>query len=601
MKKNQLWMTAVVFLLAVSLFVMGCKTDESAAPTPTPASVLAEGLADDLTAAATISGTVSVSGAVVSVDGAGISGVIPTVPAGVTLSFTGTAPEITSTDDESIIGSAGSKVIFNAVPLTGSEAGSDSNFYADAADTDPLAWNAISEGLYTWDGTRWVADGETVLAFADGEVTGIKGEVIAGTITITLVNAEFANVGNGTNVLSWITNPPLGITAVTASDPDGTSEATITIGGTPTQWGAGTFTFTIPKGKLDPSNADITIASGDSGATWNILANPPLVLEDGTYTIAGTPSTDAEGTLGGSTFTIHATSSAITIGDASKKKTWTPDNEGFDDVKALWDILQVDDEFTVSSEVVTVVTLNTEPAATPVDLINDLFTNGLGVTVNYTDAELGGVTVPAGKTLTLGSAVVQGNPAVVSSDVLDISASGAALAGSAGYIKTNGGTITYGSLSGLTVPASGGAVADNVAGAIADLKSSFDSIAAAAAVGNPTVVDLKSKTGGSVVDPVLLTTNVPTIDSGVTLNGAGLTVALEAGNALYDTGKFDEVTLGLNGAGTALQVDGTTISGNTPSEAQATPVTVEFIFKLAKAGVNSASITLPVDITVDGE
>ncbi|GHV60538.1 hypothetical protein AGMMS49587_02150 [Spirochaetia bacterium] len=390
MRKNQLWTMSAALLLIVSLFVMGCKTDEAPAAPPS-ASQLAAAFADDLEDTLLTSGDADASGSTVNVTDAVFSVTLP-VPAGVTLSFTN-APAVSGS--ASITGSTGSKVIFTSPPtgLTTS-----SNFYVGSSES---TWNTIVAGLYTWTVDKWVKDTTTKFATASGNVSGVVSTVITGdSITINLINDKFKAVSAGTDVSSWITNLPFGLAAVSTNIAADDTQAIIVIGGVPTTPGTGTFTFTIPANVLD-GNAEISIDSGDSGAQWEILANPPLELTDGLYTKVSTLPTGDAG-VPTAPFDIFANSTTITIkGANSKIKTWTKDvNVGADEAIDLLGNLAVNDTILITSGDLDTITLKTVPASSAAAKINGLLAEA-DVTLDYATPALGDVIVPDETTLTI--------------------------------------------------------------------------------------------------------------------------------------------------------------------------------------------------------
>ncbi|GHV65051.1 hypothetical protein AGMMS49587_18640 [Spirochaetia bacterium] len=283
-------------------------------------------------------------------------------------------------------------------------------------------------------------------------------------------------------------------------------------------------------------------------------------------------------TLASASDEVSLNSGILTFNSSGVKTAKITTAEGSDGQKInnLLANLAANDLFTTSAGAITGSTLKTAPSLNSVTKIGNL----LGIadlTIDYASPELGGVTVPENKTLTLDTGVAELTPAIVStSSTLTVTATGATLAGS-GYIKTDGGTITYGTLSGLT--ATTALTPTDLEAGIGKLVLDLEAIATANATNAITVKTAADNFGPADLDPG------PLLDTGTTIVGDGIEVdsGLPAG--------LNSVSLSYSG--TDLQIT----AAGTSQNVAGTPI--DFVGKLKNGGVTSDDITITVTITTE--
>ena len=156
------------------------------------------------------------------------------------------------------------------------------------------------------------------IAKVTGSVSGKKGTALTGTntITINLTNDTFLAIAADTDVSSWITNLPAGLTATVSAVTAGDTAATITITGTPTAASSDDIAMTIPadvlaKGKAVKAtagtNAKFAITMSDADKEKEAIN--ALSAEQKTITATS-------GDKNGLTYSISGWSAAIDLNGA---------------------------------------------------------------------------------------------------------------------------------------------------------------------------------------------------------------------------------------------------------------------------------------------
>jgi hypothetical protein len=105
----------------------------------------------------------------------------------------------------------------------------------------------------------------------DVTITGASYSAISAEVVIGLGNNAFGVIGEGTDVTSWFTNRPDGLTAVSAVDATYSDTITITVGGIPSMGSAQVLAITIPANMLYIPGSDITV-NPNPNAKYDITA-----------------------------------------------------------------------------------------------------------------------------------------------------------------------------------------------------------------------------------------------------------------------------------------------------------------------------------------
>lgn len=131
-------------------------------------------------------------------------------------------------------------------------------------------------------------------AYASGPSATVGNVTVSGTaghditpqsVVITLEEVTFAEIAANTDVTSWFTNLPEGLSATIGTEvTSGANSATVTISGSPTEGSVDQMAITIPEGYLDVT--DSLTVTGNENAKYGIVG-----LTISSATISGTKGT----------------------------------------------------------------------------------------------------------------------------------------------------------------------------------------------------------------------------------------------------------------------------------------------------------------------
>ena len=179
------------------------------------------------------------------------------------------------------------------------------------------AETAAGSGTYTVQ-FAYEAPGAASATVENVTIEGTTNEAITGTdVTVTLTNDKFKAIAADTDVTSWFTNLPTGLTAkIKTAVSDNATTATITVSGTPTANSTAALAITIPADQLVTSTSDLTVTTNAS-AKFAILTLITEATATVTAPVAGqTPSytaTSGDSTKYTATVTKWMTSSGTVL------------------------------------------------------------------------------------------------------------------------------------------------------------------------------------------------------------------------------------------------------------------------------------------------
>jgi hypothetical protein len=333
-------------------------------------------------------------------------------------------------------------------------------------------------------------------AYVTAEDLDIAGTVDAALaaavdIPIKLFNGAFsAPIAQGASVAGWITNLPAGLTAVAKtavaiSDQD----ITITVAGTPTAYASELAFITIPGtavGGASPAN-DVSVGGYAVGVSIKVpltQGSPVNALvgattADVTFTGDATALAAAVGSLTAADFTISADLGATFTSVAASTTTLTVTVEltagdaTTEEKSIVVGINAASTRISGANQTVTITQaagddiVAAETLKTTIDALSTGSATRTGVVVTLAEAtttESSGITVPANVTLATSTyELTVGSGDITVNGVLDVTDGTVASTGTIG----GPGTITYGTLVGITITGTPGA---------ADIQTALDKL-----------------------------------------------------------------------------------------------------------------------------
>ncbi|GHV61908.1 hypothetical protein AGMMS49587_07290 [Spirochaetia bacterium] len=417
MRKNQLWTTSAALLLIVSLFVMGCKTDEAPAAPETLESVQAA-FEYEITDAESY---------------------LASLPMGVATDFGEGFHFITSAEQlafQDAIDAAKTALIIADTITAVNNARTD---LATARGTLLTAYND-NVGTLTGDAATAAAARAALLVEIQKqqlfiatleESSADPADVEAGIKYVTTAQLSTFNTAISNAIVIWTTS----------------SQAAIVYDGAKT-------VLLLARSTID---GEIKIGTNTSS----------IPTPNGTYTVdarGDTPTDDFH-------ISLSADNNTIEVQFSGAVQSYTSTAPNFTDVRNLLLNLKANDTFDMNANHLTTVTLKTVPASPAATITGLLDAADIGVTLDYATPALGGVTVEAGKTLTIDAARVPGLTGTLTIEA--------------------GATVTAGSLSGGGGEIDGpGTLTVNV-GTASAFNSTLLALSSGTIVNGPVVIDLK--------------------------------------------------------------------------------------------------------------
>lgn len=189
-------------------------------------------------------------------------------------------------------------------------------FYDDTSYPGEATDRGKVYGIKMWDAALNESQIQAALnpkaTLANVTVDGVTGVAITPRdLTITLNQGETIKntIQQYTNLSSWITNLPAGLTAVAKTQiAAGATSLTLEVSGTPTQISSATILILIPAASLT-NNKNISVASNPN-AIFGIA--PYTVTYDGNSHTGGSPPTDNNTYSAGATVTVLSNSGSLT-------------------------------------------------------------------------------------------------------------------------------------------------------------------------------------------------------------------------------------------------------------------------------------------------
>ena len=132
---------------------------------------------------------------------------------------------------------------------------------------------------------------------SDVTVTGKRRrEITPASFVVTLSNATFKKIAEGTDVSSWFNYITDGLVAKISAVSEGATSATITICGTPNATASRTFALNIPQDVLATGNDSVIATEYNSNARFNIVnpASYKVTITDGKAQVGDKTQTNIE-------------------------------------------------------------------------------------------------------------------------------------------------------------------------------------------------------------------------------------------------------------------------------------------------------------------